>query len=67
MPNTEIMIDGKVFHKSALCHTDNCCVAVRKENDKVFIADTKNPDQKPLEFDNDEFSKFKQAILNNEF
>lgn len=62
-----VEIDGKIFQKSSLCTDNCCCVVVSREGDMVYIADSKNPNQKPLEFTNKEFEIFKLGAAKGDF
>tara|TARA_Y100001960_G_scaffold322977_1_gene400522 strand:- start:1741 stop:1956 length:216 start_codon:yes stop_codon:yes gene_type:complete len=62
-----IKMHGKNFKTAALCSNDCCCVAVRQENNEVLVADTKNPEAKPLRFNQEEWQTFIKAAKAGEF
>ncbi len=56
------------FKKSSFCATCNCVeVANLADDDGVVVRDSKNTEQAPLQFTNDEWKAFVQGVKAGEF
>lgn len=55
------------FQISTMCLRGKNCVQVAHKEGVIAIADSKNPQQKPLHFDKAEWSAFIAGIKNGEF